>query len=148
MYNTLPIYIYIYTYTYIYIYIYISYRHIHKAYKAAQGCPPTPFPRVTSVVLAPEDVEHPVGRRREAHMDARGGAGAGDEGAGGLYAEEQQEGDEQPAAEYVGICMCQGAIQTEGERIYVYIQLYICTGLVLEAQQQEGEEQPADTTVI
>jgi hypothetical protein len=64
-----------------------------------------PLPHVTSV-QAPDDVEHPVGRRREAHQGARGGAGAGDEGAGGLYAEEQQEGDEQPAAEYACTRMC------------------------------------------
>jgi hypothetical protein len=37
---------------------------------------PHTTPLSTAAVKAPEDVEHPVGRRREAHQVARGGAGA------------------------------------------------------------------------
>jgi hypothetical protein len=94
--------------------IYIVCTCTHARYKPP---PPPPrhhcchsgplLPHVTSVsVIASEDVEHPVGRRREAHAVARGGAGAGDEGAGGLEAEEQQEGDEQPAADCACVCVC------------------------------------------
>jgi hypothetical protein len=38
-----------------------------------RSCPIHPL---FTAVPAPEDVEHPVGRRREAHVGARGGAGA------------------------------------------------------------------------
>jgi L-alanine-DL-glutamate epimerase-like enolase superfamily enzyme len=63
--------------------IYTSYVHAHM-----QRISPPPLS--TTIAIAPEDVEHPVGRRREAHAKALGGAGAGDGGAGGLEAEEQQ----------------------------------------------------------
>jgi hypothetical protein len=38
--------------------------------------PPAPFPPLLTAVAAPEDVEHAVGRRGEAHPVARGGGGA------------------------------------------------------------------------
>ncbi len=42
---------------------------------------------VTFATHAPENVEHPVGRRREAHATARGGRGAGGgEGGPGVVA--------------------------------------------------------------
>jgi hypothetical protein len=46
---------------------------------AAYELPPPPLVtgRYIATGIAPEDVEHPVGRRREAHPGARGGAGAG-----------------------------------------------------------------------
>jgi hypothetical protein len=97
--------------------VYTSYVHVHM-----QRISRPLLPHVTSgkAVKAPEDVEHPVGRPREAHDLAWGGAGAGGEGAGGLEAEEQQEGDEQPAADCVRLC--QEAIQTEST-----YGKYICT---------------------
>ena len=53
---------------------------------------------VTSVIaIAPEDVEHPVGRRREAHAVAPGGAGAGGEGVEPLEVAQKQEDVYQPA---------------------------------------------------
>ena len=82
---------------------------------------PRTAPLSTAIVIAPEDVEHPVGRRREAHVGARGGAGAGDEGAGGLEAEEQQEGDERPAADCV--CMCVSRSNTNRERANTYVHI-------------------------
>jgi hypothetical protein len=85
-----------------------------------QAAPPLPLVTsiVTAIIIAPEDVEHPVGRRREAHGGARGGARAGGEGAGALEEEEQQEGDEQPPADLL-TCMYQEATQTERARMYV-----------------------------
>jgi hypothetical protein len=38
---------------------------------------PHTAPLSTAIVMPPEDVEHPVGRRSEAHVVAPGGAGAG-----------------------------------------------------------------------
>ena len=40
-----------------------------------RSCPAPPL--VTAAAIASEDVEHAVGRRRKAHVVARGGAGAG-----------------------------------------------------------------------
>jgi hypothetical protein len=53
--------------------------HIHDICTCTYAAYKPPLlPHVTSVIApAPEDVEHPVGRRREAHVGARGGAGAG-----------------------------------------------------------------------
>jgi hypothetical protein len=48
-------------------------------------------------VMAPEDVEHAVGRRREAHAEAPGGAGAGGEGVEPLEVAQKQEDAYQPA---------------------------------------------------
>jgi hypothetical protein len=73
------------------------------------------LPHITSIIFpAPENVEHPVGRRREAHAAAPGGAGAEGEGAGWLEMEEQQEGNEQPAADCV--CGCASRSNTNRER--------------------------------
>jgi hypothetical protein len=79
-------------------------RHVHAACRRpTQPAPSTPAaypPHVTAVdAIAPEDVEHAVGRRREAHSDARGGARAGSEGVDLLEAEvaQKQDDDKQPA---------------------------------------------------
>jgi hypothetical protein len=54
------------------------YRHNTCAYTHSVYARPFPPIVVTKAdTSAPEDVEHPVGRRREAHYDARGGGGAG-----------------------------------------------------------------------
>jgi hypothetical protein len=54
-------------------------------------------PLSTAAVSTPEDVEHPVGRRREAHAVAPRGAGAGGEGVGPLEVAQKQEDAYQPA---------------------------------------------------
>ncbi len=58
----------------------------------------TPPHSLDTVVLAPEDVEHAVRRRRETNEAARGGAGACSEGVDPLEAEEaqKQDDDQQP----------------------------------------------------
>jgi hypothetical protein len=52
---------------------------------------------LSTAVCAPEDVEHPVGRRREAHAVAPGGAGAGGEGVEPLEVVQKQDDADQPA---------------------------------------------------
>jgi hypothetical protein len=52
---------------------------------------PRTAPLSTAVVLAPEDVEHAVGRRREAHECAPGGAGSGCEGVKPLEVAQKQD---------------------------------------------------------
>jgi hypothetical protein len=54
---------------------------------------PTLPPLCTAIDIAPEDVEHAIGRRREAHGVAPGGAGAGGEGVEPLEAEVIQKQD-------------------------------------------------------
>ena len=54
---------------------------------------------ILTVVIAPEYVEHAVGRRSKAHAITRGGTGAGGEGVDALEAAEAQkhDNDEQTA---------------------------------------------------
>jgi hypothetical protein len=51
------------------------YTHIHIY--SVKAAPLPTFITAGGVVPAPEDVEHAIGRRREAHAEAQGGAGAG-----------------------------------------------------------------------
>jgi hypothetical protein len=59
----------------------------------------TTIPHPLTAICAPEDVEHSVGRRREAQAVARGGGGAGCEAVDALEATDAQkyDDDEQPA---------------------------------------------------
>jgi hypothetical protein len=52
---------------------------------------PRTAPFSTAAAIAPEDVEHPVGRRRKAHGGAIGGAGAGGEGVEPLEVVQKQD---------------------------------------------------------
>jgi hypothetical protein len=51
--------------------------YIHNLYINIKRISPPSFPLPLAATSAPEDVEHPVGRRRKAYVVARGGAGAG-----------------------------------------------------------------------
>jgi hypothetical protein len=71
-------------------------------------------------VTAPEDVEHPVGRRREAHAHARGWDGAG--------GRQRRPGVGRRAeAVHVGeaVCVCVYTSVTCAYIIYIYIYIYM-----------------------
>jgi hypothetical protein len=93
-----------------------------------QRMSPFPLPHVTAAI-APEDVELPVGRRREAHGGARGGAGAGGrQRRPGVGRRAEAVHVVAEGCVYVCVCHVDGVVEAVVVCMYIYkcVYTFVC----------------------